>query len=118
LVAFAVVILLITAFYLVFFAQKIDPRYLPAQLQHCGNTLQPNDIQYKQLANWLDKNRQGWGMSFAKLKKENNEKNPLRFESSAFWVEIEVDRVVVSYKTDFGFPQFIKYTSHSLPIEC
>jgi hypothetical protein len=118
LIAFGVVILLIAAFYMVFFAQKIDPSYLPPQLQYCGKTLRPNDSTYQELASWLAKNQQGWGMSFAKLESENEAKSPIRFQSSAFWVEIEVDRVIVSYKTDCGFPQFIKYTSHSLPTKC
>jgi hypothetical protein len=117
-IAFGVIILLIAAFYLVFFAQKIDPKYLPAQLQYCGKTLKPEDTTYQQLASWLAKNRQGWGMSFAKLERDNSKKSPLRFQSPAFWVEIEADRVIVSYKTDFGFPQFIKYTDHLLPTEC
>ena len=92
--------------------QEIEVRYIPNEFSFCGRVISGNDSEYKVIKSWLTTNQNGWILSFASYVPRQIYRHP------AFVVNVMQGGVVVSYKTDYGYPQYYKSINHSLELSC
>ena len=102
-----------TAGYLyIFRQQQIDVGLIPNEFSYCGRQIYGADPDYKEIVSWLKANKDGWVTSYASFA-------PLHtYQANAFKVYVFPEAVVVSYKNDYGYPQFIKSGKHQLAVQC
>ena len=114
---FGCIILLIIAigiavYFYVFRQQEIALRLIPNEFEYCGKQISTRDSEYKEIVSWLKKNKDGWVLSFATYVPQQVYRHP------AFVVNVIKGGVVVSYKTDSGYPQYAKTIEHGLEMAC
>ena len=95
-----------------FRAQEIDVGLIPNAFTYCGNKIYGSNAQYQEITDWLKRNREGWKKSYASYVPGNE------YLSPAFNISVHPEFVVVWYKTDEGYPQFVKSIKSELPISC
>ena len=107
-------VLLIAAAFLVYLlrGQEIDIGLISNEFTYCGRQINSGKPEYVKITNWLKHNRNGWTTSYASYVPGNE------YLSPAFNVSVHSDFVLVWYKTDEGYTQFIKYVKHELPLTC
>jgi len=111
----AVVILIIAACYFYFYFFKnleIETRFIPSEFEYCGAVINSDDMDYLNIERWLKSNSHGWDTDWNTLIQGNIYRNP------AFSVVLFDGGVSVSYKTDNGYPRFIKSVEHGFKLEC
>lgn len=96
----------------VFRQQEIAIRFIPSEFEYCGKKVWGNDKHYQEIVTWLKKNKDGWVLSYVTYVPKQVYKHP------AFNVNVLEGGVVVSYKTDYGYPQYVKTISHGINLEC
>jgi len=107
------IIVLATAAYLyVFRQQEIEIRLIPNEFTYCGEQIWGKDKEYQEIASWLKNNKNGWVLSFVSYVPQQVYRHP------AFVVNVLDGGVVVSYKTDYGYPQYVKTIDHGLNMNC
>ncbi|MCV6623862.1 MAG: hypothetical protein OIF51_19170 [Cellvibrionaceae bacterium] len=92
--------------------QVIEVRFIPNEFKYCGRVITNSDPEYKEISTWLHENSSGWVQDW------NTTITGLVYSYPAFSVVVFKGGVSVSYKTDFGFPRFIKSVNHGLNIAC
>lgn len=92
--------------------QKIEVGFIPAEFKYCGKVITGADPEYKEISNWLQANSTGWARDW------NTQIAGVVYYYPAFSVVVFNGGVSVSYKTDYGFPRFIKSVNHSLNTTC
>ncbi len=100
-----------TVFYF-FREQEIDTTLIPNEFRYCGKQIWGNNPEYIKIVAWLRENNGGWTPSFASYTQDHF------FDGKHFIVNVLDEMVVVSYKTDHGFPQFTKSGEHGLDKQC
>ncbi len=109
----AVVILIIAACYFYFFKNlKIENRFIPIEFEYCGAVINSDDMDYLNIVRWLKGNNRGWDTDWNTPIQGNIYRNP------AFSVVLFDGGVAVSYKTDNGYPRYIKSVEHGFKLEC
>ena len=106
------VILISTALLYYFRKQEIDIGLIPNEFTYCGKQIHGNDKNYREIVSWLKDNKDGWVPSFASYVPNQV------YRGNSFNINVLSDAVVVSYKTDYGFPQYIKGVEHGLKLKC
>lgn len=103
----------VTAAYLyVFRNQEIRVDYIPQQFEFCGGIISEGDSEYDELIKVLTNHKNGWVASFTSFA-------PTRvYFSPAFQVNVVGKQVVVSYKTDDGYPQLVKLIKNDWSKSC
>ena len=96
----------------VFREQEIDLDMLPNEFKYCGKQIYGNDPDYIKIISWLKQNKDGWRLSYASYVRKHV------YDGRHFIVSVLDEMVVVSYKTDYGFPQFTKSGQHGLSKSC
>jgi hypothetical protein len=92
--------------------QSIDVDFIPNEFSYCEHAISANDPKYIEIVNWLHDNKDGWVISPASYL-------PVRlYGHPAFKVNVMKGAVIVSYKTDDGYPQYAKAVQHGLALEC
>ena len=96
-----------TATYLyVFRVQEIRTDFIPPKFEFCGKSISKGDQEYDELVKVLTINKGGWVTSFVSFAPTQV------YYSPAFKVNVMGKQVVVSYKTNEGYPQFVKLIQH------
>ena len=111
LIAFILLTVLIV-YILLFENQSIKTDFLPSQFENCGRTITNTDTQYIEITDWLVRNKDGWRRDW------NTQVAGNVYRSAAFTVVVYETGVSVSYKTDDGYPRFIKTIPHKLDTTC
>jgi len=106
-------VIIAIAIYLYFFrAQPIDTGLIPSEFTYCGNQIFGSNEHYQEIVQWLQNNKEDWTLSFVTYAPSH------KYYHGAFWVNVHSKAVIVSYKTDYGYPQFVKDGVHDLPTTC
>ncbi|WP_045856305.1 hypothetical protein [Teredinibacter purpureus] len=92
--------------------QKIEIDFMPREFNYCGRVIADIDPEFKEIVNWLRENSEGWSRDW------NTQIAGLVYGYPAFSVVVFEGGVSVSYKTDSGYPRFIKSIKHSLKTSC
>jgi len=92
--------------------QKIEVDFIPSEFRFCNKIIVRGDAEYKEIVSWLRQNSEGWARDW------NTPVAGLVYSYPAFSVVVYKGGVSVSYKTDYGFPRFIKSSNHNLPTVC
>lgn len=87
-------------------------RFIPEEFTYCGKKIWGSDKEYQEIVSWLKQNKDGWVSSFVTYVPTQVYRHP------AFVVNVIEGGVVVSYKTDNGYPQFVKTITHGLNMSC
>jgi hypothetical protein len=107
-----VAIIFVSAYFYVFREQEIAVRFIPNEFEYCGSKIWGNDEEYKKIVSWLKQNKDGWVLSYVTFVPNMVYRHP------AFVVNVIEGGVVVSYKTDYGYPQYVKTIEHGLSTKC
>jgi len=108
----ALVLVVVGSFFYVFREQQIEVNFIPNYFSYCGKQIDNKDSEYKEIVSWLNQNRDGWVLSFVSYVPVQVYSHP------AFSVNVLKGGVVVSYKTDYGYPQYEKTIKHGLQLAC
>ena len=100
------------AYLYLFRQQEIAIRLIPNEFEYCGKKVWGNDKNYQEIVTWLKQNRDGWILSYVTYVPKQVYRHP------AFTVNVMEGGVVVSYKTDSGYPQYAKTINHGINLEC
>ena len=100
------------AYLYIFRQQEIAIRLIPNEFEYCGKKVWGNDKNYQEIVTWLKQNREGWVLSYVTYVPKQVYRHP------AFTVSVMEGGVVVSYKTDYGYPQYAKTINHGINLEC
>ena len=100
------------AYLYLFRQQEIAIRLILNEFEYCGKKVRGNDKNYQEIVTWLKQNRDGWILSYVTYVPKQVYRHP------AFTVNVMEGGVVVSYKTDSGYPQYAKTINHSINLEC
>lgn len=92
--------------------QKIEVGFIPDEFKYCGQVITGSDPEYQEISSWLQSNSTGWNRYW------NTQIAGVVYYYPAFSVVVFDGGVSVSYKTDYGFPRFIKSVRHSLNTAC
>ena len=104
---------LIAATYLyVFRGQEIRIDYIPLEFEFCGNSISKGDSEYDEIVQVLTNHKDDWVASFTSYVPTQV------YYSPAFTVNVLNKQVVVSYKTDEGYPQFVKLIKYDWVSTC
>jgi|GEM_PF-3471903 len=109
------VILLVTAsaiYSYVFREQSINTKLIPNEFTYCGKKIGGKNPEYTKIVAWLKSNNNEWSASFITFEPKQV------YWHSAFSVNVLESAVVVSYKTDYGYPQYIKLINHDFDLLC
>ena len=104
--------LIVATYFYVFREQEIRLDLIPAQFEYCGRNISEGDINYDEVVTVLTKQKGGWVSS------STNYEASQHYYAPAFQVKVIGKQVVVSYKTDEGFPQFIKLIKYNWSNTC
>ena len=110
--AFSLLVVVISGYLYIFRDQEIELTYFPSYFEHCDTKISGKDHAYLLIREWLTENNDEWVHSFVSFAHGN------RYFHPAFKVNILENVVIVSYKTDYGYPQFIKQGKHNLALSC
>ena len=111
-VVLSLLIIVAGTYLYIFREQQIDVGLIPNEFSYCGKQIYGNDPNYKEIVAWLNENKDGWVASFVTYAPKQV------YRTGAFQVNVLEGAVIVSYKTDYGYPQFIKVVDHKLSKEC
>jgi hypothetical protein len=112
-ILFSIIILVCVILYLYIFRQQaIAVNYIPNEFEHCGNKIGGQNKEYLEIVKWLENNKEGWVASFVTYAPNNLYTHP------AFSVNVLKGSVIVSYKTEYGYPQLVKTIKHNINSEC
>ncbi|PHS11981.1 MAG: hypothetical protein COA86_18895 [Kangiella sp.] len=101
------------AMYFYFFIeQKIEVQYIPKEFRYCEKTITNVDLEYNEIVSWLKKNKEGWSRDW------NTPIAGKYYSHPAFSVVVFQGGISVSYKTDNGYPRFIKSANHEFSTSC
>ena len=100
-----------TYFY-IFRQQEIAVDFIPSEFTYCGKQIWGNNKEYQEIVSWLKQNKDGWVISYVTYVPTQVYHHP------AFRVNVTEGGVVVSYKTDHDYPQFVKTINHGLNMAC
>ena len=87
-------------------------RFILNEFTYCGEKIWDKDKEYNEIVSWLHQNRHGWVRTFLSYEPKQVYQNPV------FNIALLDDAVLVSYETDYGYPQYIKTIKHGLNMEC
>ena len=96
----------------IFRSQSIDVDLLPSEFEYCGKQIWGANEKYIEITNWIKNNSEGWSPSYASYAPE------LWYSYPSYRIGLLKKGVVVSYKTDNGYPQFYKSINHGLSMAC
>ena len=108
----ALVLVVVGIFFYVFREQEIKINFIPNYFNYCGKQIDPKDPEYQEIVSWLNQNKDGWVLSFVSYVPTQVYSHP------AFSLNALKGSVVVSYKTDYGYPQYEKTIDHGLQLTC
>ena len=106
------ILIVVSAFLYIFREQSIDIGLIPNEFAYCGEAIWGNDAEYQKIVSWLKDNKEGWVISLVTFVPKQV------YSSPAFNVNVMENSVVVSYKTDYGYPQYVKTIQHDLNNKC
>ena len=92
--------------------QSIDIDLIPNEFTRCGKQIWGNDPEYKEIVQWLKENQDGWVLSFTSYLPRHS------YSAPAYKVIFINGGVAVSYKTDYGYPQYAKSVNHGYIKQC
>lgn len=99
--------------YLYYFRlQTIELKFIPVEFEYCNSMISVNDVQYKKIVEWLEANQSGWRVDW------NTPVAGNIYRNTTFSVNVFRGGVSVGYKTDDGYPRFVKSVAHTLELEC
>ncbi len=110
--AILLLLLGVSAYFYIFRQQEIAVHFIPNEFTYCGKKILGKDKEYQEIVGWLKKNKSGWVASYVTYASKQVYHHP------AFVVNVLEGGVVVSYKTDYGYPQLIKTINHGLNMSC
>jgi len=96
----------------IFREQEIDVALIPNEFTYCGMKINASNSSYQEIVSWLKENNEGWVTSFVTFIPKQV------YQANAFQVNVMENLVVVSYKSDYGYSQFIKKGKHQLSKQC
>ena len=99
-------------YFYIFREREIDVGLIPKEFSYCGMQIYGNEKEYQEIVSWLKNNKEGWVLTYVSYVPKQVYRNP------AFVVNVMSGGVVVSYKTDYGYPQYVKTTEHDLSLSC
>ena len=105
-------LVIVGIYFYVFREQEIKVNFIPSYFNYCGKQIDSKDSEYKEVVSWLNQNKGGWVLSFVSYIPTQVYRHP------AFSVNVLKGGVVVSYKTDYGYPQYEKTINHGLKLVC
>jgi len=106
------VVLISATYFYVFREQEIRTDFIPPQFEFCGKSISKGDQEYEELIKILTLHKGGWVISFVSF-------SPTQvYNSPAFKVNVMGKQVVVTYKTDEGYPQFVKLIKYDWSGSC
>ena len=100
------------AYLYIFRDQDIRVDFIPPQFRFCGEVISKGNANYDNVVTLLKENKSGWETSFVSFVPSQV------YDSPGFRVNILENTVVVSYKTDDGYPQYVKNIRHDLGEVC
>ncbi len=102
-----------SAIYLyIFRVQEIDLGLIPREFTCCGIQINRNNPSCREIVSRLKENKEGWITSLVTFSPKQT------YQANAFHVYVLENLVVVSYKSDYGYSQFIKKGEHHLSKQC
>ncbi len=112
--ALVILAILVTASGYLYFVrdQKIEVRFIPREFKYCDRVITGNDPEYQEITHWLRSNSYGWTRDW------NTQITGLVYSYPAYSIVVFEGGISVSYKTDYGFPRFIKSVNHNLSVAC
>lgn len=85
---------------------------IPPEFTYCDKQIFGGDSEYLEIKKWLEENSSGWRWNWH---------TPYAGEGyygGSYNIAVFSEFVAVSYKTDWGFPQYIKSFDHGLVVNC
>jgi hypothetical protein len=105
-------LVVISGYFYYFRLQTIELKFIPTEFEYCNSIITVDDAQYQKLVIWLEANQSGWSVDW------NTPVAGNIYRNSVFSVSVFRGGVSVGYKTDDGYPRFIKSVDHGLDLEC
>ena len=105
-------VLITTTYLYVFREQAIRTDFIPPKFEFCGKSISKGAQEYDELVKVLTINKGGWVASFVSFVPTQV------YYSADFKVNVMGEQVVVSYKTNEGYPQFVKFIQHDWTGSC
>ena len=106
------ILIVVSIYFYVFRNQEIDVSFIPNEFNYCGRQIYGKDTDYQEIVAWLRQNKDDWVLSYVSYVPTQVYRHP------AFVVNVLKGGVVVSYKTDWGYPQYAKTVEHGLKLVC
>jgi len=101
-----------TTYFYIIRSQEIRIDFIPEQFEFCDKNISKGNSDYDEIVRILTHHTGGWTASYTSYA-------PIRvYYAPAFQVNVIGKQVIVSYKTDAGYPQFIKLIKHNWPKNC
>ena len=106
-------IVIVTVALLYFFRpQEIAMRFIPNEFTYCDKKIWDKHQQYNDIVLWLHENKQGWVRTFKTYDAKQVYQNPI------FNIKLLDDAILISYKTRYAYPQYIKKVEHDFAMSC
>ncbi len=113
LIILSIMILLAATYLYINRDQQIRVDLIPPEFEFCETIITEGDLAYDELKKILVKHKDGWKTSYASFVPGRT------YDSPAFKVNVIGNGgVVVSYKTDDGYPQFTKFIKYDWSTSC
>ena len=96
----------------IFRVQEIDLGLIPREFTYCGIQINRSNPSCREIVSRLKENKEGWITSLVTFSPKQT------YQVNAFQVYVLENLVVVSYKSDYGYSQFIKKGEHHLSKQC
>ena len=109
---FVILVGLTTVAYLYIFKWQTIDTLTPPEFTYCGSQIWGSNPKYVEITQWLKNNKDDWDRSYASYVPG------VEYRTGSYQINVLSNTVVVSYKTDYGFPQFVKQINHGLEISC
>ena len=83
---------------------------IPPEFTYCGKQIWGGDPEYLKIKKWLEKNSSGWRWNW------HTPYGGEGYYGGSYNIAVFPEFVAVSYKTDWGFPQYTKSFDHGLVV--
>lgn len=85
---------------------------IPPEFTYCGKQIWGSDPEYLKIKEWLEINSSGWRWNW------HTPYGGEGYYGGSYNIAVFEEFVAVSYKTDWGFPQYTKSFDHGLVVNC
>lgn len=109
---FTLILLVAFAIYAYLTWNRTIDTAIPTEFEYCGKSIWGRDPEYLRIKDWLIQNREGWTTNWHTYYAGEGYYYP------SYQIYVFDDFIAVSYKTDWGFPQYTKSIKHELEVNC